>query len=298
MVPKPRRTTSFPVFFPGQKPLRQVGAFYAPCSIFTMEWEPAPTPVRYDEKEPVMKMHSILIALLIPSLMPCQHSQAQTFDMELTMTGVMARKVVEAPFDYAEDISMLLWVPAYVMKDASGVLHRTFELKDFTPDFYNNLDRNTGSAEQPFFLYPIGDKNKWLEMLQYIPGPNPDARLELVKDQMVVPSPGYTFRKRNITLEQLASLELLVGGAMNDWEIYGLYPYKACTLCQFTSSDKNMAFRRLRLIDQYDQYANMAAGSSKFLTYGSDQTLQLDYFERDANSSHVVVYMKVKVTRH
>lgn len=100
---------------------------------------------------------------------------------------------------------------------------------------------------------------------------------------MVISGPG-------LTKTQVLNLEFGVSGVMKDWEPLGSIEYKECDQC-------GGGMRMMRLTNYASQIEAIKPGGSRYLTIGSDTTFQLDWYEGDANSSHVRALMKIKVLR-
>jgi len=93
-----------------------------------------------------------------------------------------------------------------------------------------------------------------------------------------------------LTKTQVLNLEFGVSGVMKDWEPLGSINYKECDQC-------GGGMRMMRLTNYASQIEAIKPGGSRYLTIGSDTTFQLDWYEGDANSSHVRAQMKIKVLR-
>ncbi|MCX7041691.1 MAG: hypothetical protein NT117_03175 [Gammaproteobacteria bacterium] len=93
-----------------------------------------------------------------------------------------------------------------------------------------------------------------------------------------------------LTKRQVLNLEFGVSGEMMDWEPLGSINYKECDQC-------GAGMRMMRLTNYASQIEAIQPGGSRYLTIGSDTTFQLDWYEGDANSSHVRALMKIKVLR-
>lgn len=98
-------------------------------------------------------------------------------------------------------------------------------------------------------------------------------------------------RSAVISRVSVENTTIIASGLMNDSELFATIRYKPCSQCGLGGG------REIRMRSLMDQIDAIPAGRSKFLRFGRDDTFQLDWFEGDANSSHVRALFKVRVTR-
>jgi len=99
-------------------------------------------------------------------------------------------------------------------------------------------------------------------------------------------------RFNDIYKNQLLGLEFtLFGNICDDEPMFEYVKYKNCNECGTGEG------RKLSISDFKSQIDNIPIGTTTFLNIGSDQYLELNFFEGDRNSSHIKVLFKFKVTR-
>ena len=80
-----------------------------------------------------------------------------------------------------------------------------------------------------------------------------------------------------------------MGGNLSDDDLITV-KYQNCNECGTT-------YRLVRMSDFSGQINTIAAGSSKLMKVGSDNILELNFYEGDSNSSHIQCQFNIKVTR-
>lgn len=214
-----------------------------------------------------MKKHGFFWMVALACLAFVPTVMAQNYDVEVKLVRIKCLKVVEAPFDNEEDIFGRIVLPAYRMKNANGVL------KASGCDFLNATD-----VEFSFRFFALGNpKDRYHD----------DQPMRLGLNESRTFNTYYTFR--NITKDQLNSLEFGLGGNLSDDDLITV-KYQNCNECGTT-------YRLVRMSDFSGQINTIAAGSSKLMKVGSDNILELNFYEGDSNSSHIQCQFNIKVTR-
>lgn len=187
-------------------------------------------------------------------------SSAQLYDVEVKLVRIKCLKVVEAPFDTEEDIFGSTYISAYRMKDANGRMQSVgcCFLGAGGQNYHFRFFTNVGNTP-----YKLG-LNESRTFGTY-----------------------YTFR--GMTMTQLLSLEFGLGGNISDAELVPVR-YQNCNEC---GDD----YRLVRMSDFKSQFETLAAGASKLMKVGSDNIMELNFYEGDANSSHIQLQFNIKVTR-
>lgn len=191
---------------------------------------------------------------------------AQNYDVEVKLVRMKCLKVVEAPFDNEEDIHGGIFLPAYQMKDASG------SVKKYGCCFLGAPDPN-------YIFTFFAQKDP-----KFFPG---EKAIQLGLNESRTFNTYYTFR--NITRDQLLSLEFGLGGRIYD-EDFRTVSYQNCNECGNT-------YRLIRMSDYGSQISTITAGTSKLMKIGSDNILELNFYEGDSNSSRIQCQFNIKVTR-
>jgi hypothetical protein len=207
-------------------------------------------------------------------------ASAQLYDVEVILDKILCKKAVEMWPDTQDDLFGEIRIESFVLNNASGV-KKKYGPFDGTPDFYNSY---TASAITGNILWSKPKENPLL----------------LATGQSVRSGASYAFR--DLTLTRALSIEFLIGGYLYDKEITTIR-YQPCTTCAFNFSSTGDGFgsannfRLMKLSSYKGQIETMATGTSKFLTIGTDQFFQLDFYETDPNSAHVQFFLKIKVTK-
>lgn len=208
---------------------------------------------------------------------------AQTYDVEVILNRMKCLKVVEAPFDSEEDIYGIIAMAAYKMVDAAGA------------------EKKEGCCA---FGLPCGAYHfEFVRRTSY---------LNLGQNESKLFNTSKKFS--GLTLNQVNSLEFALGGFLKDNESLmppiGTISYQECNECGIPQSGKgcfepiagigsptNAAFRLVKMSSYASQLSGMSVGSSKFIRVGSDNIMELNFYEGDTNSSHIQCQFNIKVTR-
>lgn len=225
-------------------------------------------------------MHPSLLIACFVVFFSFTSASAQVYDVQVILNKIVCKKAVELWPDTQDDLTGKIDIVSYVAKNAAGVLKKNGNYKG-TPAFYNEL--TAGSISSNILWSKTGE-----------------TALRLGTGQSVSSGAGFSFN--NFSLTQLLSLEFLLGGYISDDEIIPVR-YQPCTTCAFNFASGSSGFgsalnyRLIKMSGYQAQLDGMANGTSKYLQFGDDQIMQLDYFESDQNSAHVQFLFKVKVTK-
>lgn len=214
-----------------------------------------------------MNNHRFLWMAFVACLAFVPAAMAQNYDVEVKLVRMKCLKVVEAPFDSEEDIHGGIHIPAYKIKDAGGVIRK-----------YGCCYMGAPDANYVFRFFDLAGP----KVAHATADP---VRLGLNESRTF--NTFYVFR--NITKDQLLSLEFGLGGTIYDDDLITV-KYQNCNECGTT-------YRNVRMSDFTSQINTIAAGSSKLMKVGSDNILELNFYEGDSNSSHIQCQFTIKVIR-
>jgi len=185
------------------------------------------------------------------------------YDVDIVFAGIKCLKVVEPPFDTQEDIYGVIVMSAI----------------RFTSE-YKGSQKELGRL-----FYPPFDNSD--EIVTAFFSRKKDWPLQLGLNQMRQYSNKYTFE--NYTYDDMLALRFTLGGIIFDKDIIDA-KYQNCVECGDT-------YRWVELRDFKSQIDALEYNTPKFLKIGSDEYLELNFFESDMNSSHIKVLFKIKITK-
>lgn len=223
---------------------------------------------------------NLLLGIILLS-MYANKATAQVYDVDIILDKILCKKAVEFFGDTYDDLAGSITIQSYVINDFNGV-KKKYGFFAGTPDFYNSMSTSSMVGNT---LWSRGNYNP----------------LKMATGQTESIMTVYTLN--NLSLSRLLSFEFLIGGHLDDIEPLILIGYQPCTTCTYnfsptrSGSGSKLNYRLMKLSSYKSQIEMMATGTSKFLTIGTDQTFQLDFYESDTNSAHVQFILKIKVSK-
>jgi len=190
---------------------------------------------------------------------------AQQYDVEITFQSIKCFKVVEAPFDTQEDLFGHIGILYLKMKNTSG----TYVIKG----------EGIPGANDRQYYHTFFDREV---DLPFRIGLNETKSFNTYKTIS------------NITYDQLLSIELGLGGNLMDEELMNYatsIKYRKCQECGTTNN------RLVRMSQYKNQIDGILTSNSLLLNLDRGKVLELNYFEGDANSSHIRFNFQIKVTK-